>query len=144
MVGFHELSDGQRTIVALCAVVRLFEPANFLALAEVQPLIHALLDADQEHGTQLIIASHHPYPFNEMAKDCGIVLSRGEHGRIGWKRFRDVEEYGLSPAELIARGWELNRWQGSKESLYFAKTGIINCLPGACSRNLVSDSDELP
>ena len=115
---FGELSDGQKILVALCALVWLSkpqpavllldEPENFLALAEVQPLINALLDAAQEHGTQLIIASHHPELFNALAKDYGIVLSRGEHGRIGWKRFRDVEEYGLSPAEVIARGWELN------------------------------------
>jgi len=115
---FGELSDGQKVLVALCAliwlrtpppaVMLLDEPENFLALAEVQPLIHALLDAAQENGTQLIIASHHPELFNELAKDYGIVLSRGEDGRIGWKRFKDVEEYGLSPAEVIARGWELN------------------------------------
>ena len=115
---FGELSDGQKVLVALCALVwlrtspyavlLLDEPENFLALAEVQPLINSLLDAAQENGTQLIIASHHPELFNALAKEYGIVLSRGEDGRIGSKRFRDVEEYGLSPAEVIARGWELN------------------------------------
>ncbi len=117
-VSFGEISDGQKVLVALCAVARLQdpipsvllldEPENFLALAEIQPLIHRMLDAAQANGTQLIIASHHPELFNELAKDYGIVLSRGEDGRIGWKRYKDVEEYGLSPAEVIARGWELN------------------------------------
>ena len=36
------------------------EPDNFLALAEIQPLIFEFCDATEENGPQVIFASHHP------------------------------------------------------------------------------------
>jgi len=113
---FSELSDGQQALIALCALIwgndlppqilLLGEPENFLALAEIQPLVHTLVDSAHENGRQLIIASHHPEMFNLMAQEHGVVLLKDEKGNVHWKRFRDSEEYGLSPAEVIARGWE--------------------------------------
>ena len=116
--GFDELSDGQRVLIGLYTVLHfafkpgatLFfdEPDNFIALSEVQPWLNKLLDRVEEEDTpaQVLIISHHPELLNRMAFQNGLILERpgGRHTRV--RRFDDPIQTGLSPAELVARGWD--------------------------------------
>jgi energy-coupling factor transporter ATP-binding protein EcfA2 len=114
--GFNELSDGQRVLVGLYAVLHfglrggrcvLFdEPDNFIALREIQPWLEKVLDRVEDGMGQVLIISHHPELLNRLALPAGIVLDRpgGRHTRVS--DFSDPAQTGLSPAELVARGWE--------------------------------------
>jgi predicted ATPase len=113
---FYELSDGQRVLVGLYTVLHfalragacvLFdEPDNFIALREIQPWLQKVLERVEDHNTQVVIVSHHPELLNRLALPGGIVLDRpgGRHTRV--RPFTDPAQTGLSPAELVARGWE--------------------------------------
>jgi ABC-type glutathione transport system ATPase component len=113
---FDELSDGQRTLIALytllhCAVERdatlcLDEPDNFLALAEIQPWIFELGDRVEEVGAQSILISHHPEVMDLLARDCGVVFSRTGLGPVRVESYRAGAFDKLTPSEQIARGWE--------------------------------------
>ncbi len=114
----HELSDGQRVLLGLYTVlyfslrpgatVLFDEPDNFIALREIQPWLEKTLERvdDESSKAQVMIVSHHPELLNRMAFDDGIAFDRpgGRHTRV--RRFNDPAETGLSPAELVARGWE--------------------------------------
>jgi predicted ATPase len=113
---FEELSDGQRALVGLYAIVHcaptvfsllcIDEPENFVALAEIQPWLSLLSDLEGS-GVQVFLASHHPEFLNQLAPDHGVVLGRidGRHTRP--KPFESAQETSLTPSEIIARGWEL-------------------------------------
>jgi energy-coupling factor transporter ATP-binding protein EcfA2 len=113
---FFELSDGQRLLVGLYTILHfalrpdatllLDEPDNFIALAEIQPWVEKVLECVEERNTQVMIISHHPELLNRLALAGGIVLDRpgGRHTRV--VPFTDPAQTGLSPAELVARGWE--------------------------------------
>jgi predicted ATPase len=115
---FKELSDGQRVLIGLYAVLHfavmngatvfLDEPDNFVALPEIQPWLDKLLDAveDDSLGAQAFIISHHPELLNRMANQGGVALERpgGRHTRA--RAFNDPAQTGLSPAELVVRGWD--------------------------------------
>jgi predicted ATPase len=116
--GFDELSDGQRVLIGLYTVLHgalkpdaticFDEPDNFIALREVQPWLNKMLNRveDEDSRAQVLIVSHHPEVLNRMAFQDGLLLDRpgGRHTRA--RRFDDPSQTGLSPAELIARGWE--------------------------------------
>ena len=68
-IEFNELSDGQKTLLALYSIlanipngstVLIDEPENFLALSELQPWLEAMNDAWEERDIQFIIISHNP------------------------------------------------------------------------------------
>ncbi|MBI3467105.1 MAG: AAA family ATPase [Planctomycetes bacterium] len=113
---FSELSDGQRVLVGLYTVLHfalkpgacvLFdEPDNFIALREIEPWLEKVLERVEEQDSQAVLISHHPEFLNRLALPGGIVLDRpgGRHARVG--PFTDPDQTGLSPAELVARGWE--------------------------------------
>ncbi len=115
---FNELSDGQRVLIGLYAVLHFAlkpgstvffdEPDNFVALKEIHPWLDKVLDRveDEASNTQVFVISHHPELLNRLAFAGGIVLDRpgGRHTRA--QPFRDLLQTGLSPAELISRGWE--------------------------------------
>jgi len=113
---FEELSDGQRVLIALHALIHLGlkqgstlcidEPDNFIALAEIQPWLIELMDQAEEVGSQLIIASHHPELINQMA-DGSLVLSRDAKGLIRAKPYQQSPDMPIPAAEYVARGWEL-------------------------------------
>lgn len=109
----EELSDGQRVLFALYVLLHthsrsggllaLDEPDNFVALAEIQPLMFQLLDhAMVDGGPQLFIASHHPEYLDHLSPDHGWVLDRpnGHTTTIG----RFTADVALSASALIARG----------------------------------------
>jgi predicted ATPase len=114
--GFGELSDGQRVLIALYTILHfvasqptvllLDEPDNFIALGEILPWLDKLLDRAEESGAQIFVLSHHPELLNRMAVEGGILFDRpqGRHTRA--RRYHDSADTGLSPAELVARGWE--------------------------------------
>jgi predicted ATPase len=112
---FNELSDGQRTLIALyalavCAVdeentICLDHPESHLALPEIQPWLMRLADATEEGRCQAIIATHHPELINLLAAHSGYWLERQSGGPTRVKKIGDQDSSGLPLSELIARGW---------------------------------------
>lgn len=107
-----ELSDGQRLILVLSALVELAaqrelalildEPDNYVALQEIQPLLLSLMDLPR---VQLIVVSHHPEVIDLMAKDHGYVLAReDDQGPVLVKRWQAPPGTMLPASELVARG----------------------------------------
>jgi hypothetical protein len=113
---FNELSEGQRTLIALylllhCAVgdnstLLIDEPDNFIALAEIQPWLMKLLDRVDDLNAQAILVSHHPELLNQLAARGALVLDRPAGGATRVLPFPPSEDTGLTPAEVVARGWE--------------------------------------
>ena len=111
-----ELSDGQRVLIALYAVLHFAvktgsticfdEPENYVALREIQPWLLELLDRTDEEDAQVFIASHHPELINYMAFKEGLRLDRPEGRQVRVESFRDPASTGLPAAELVSRGWE--------------------------------------
>lgn len=115
-VHFHDLSEGQRTLIALymlvyCSVdadrlLLLDEPDNFIALAEIQPWLMKLLDRVDDTGGQVILISHHPELLDQLASRGGMLLDRPSGAETRVRQFEPAEDSGLKPSEIIARGWE--------------------------------------
>jgi predicted ATPase len=116
MFTFNELSDGQRCLICLYMILHfllakghtvvLDEPDNFISLREIQPWLMAVDDALEQHQGQILAISHHPELINQWAANNGVVFVREGAGPVRVERFRDELQTGLSPAELVARGWE--------------------------------------
>lgn len=112
-----ELSDGQRALIALYALVHLAgkqdilfldEPDNYLALAEIQPWLMALSDACGTRPRQAILCSHHPELMDYLGGEAGVLLKRERSGGITARRLSEFRfDTGLKLSEIIARGWEL-------------------------------------
>ena len=112
---FHELSEGQRALIALyvllhCAVgedrlLLIDEPDNFIALAEIQPWLLKLLDRLDETNGQVMLVSHHPELLNQLAGEGGVVLDRPGGGETRVRPFSPGDT-GLTPSEFVSRGWE--------------------------------------
>lgn len=117
-VGFSltELSEGQRCLVGLYAILHFFtghgetliidEPDNFISLREIQPWLNALSDAVDDGKGQAILISHHPELINQWAPEYGVEFFRAGNGPVRVRKFEGDAESPLSPAELIARGWD--------------------------------------
>lgn len=113
---FKELSDGQRVLIVLYAVlfglkdegVSLFldEPDNFVALREIQPWLTTMTDCCGEGIEQAVLISHHPEIIDHLALPSGRWFDRDNNGpsRVSEKPKAQVE--GLKPSESMARGWE--------------------------------------
>jgi Uma2 family endonuclease/predicted ATPase len=113
---FSELSEGQRCLICLYAILHfvlakghtviLDEPDNFISLREIQPWLMAASDAVGESRGQLLIISHHPEIINQWATSGGVRFVRSGIGPVQVEVFHFEPDYGLEPAELVARGWE--------------------------------------
>lgn len=112
-----EISDGQRALIALYALVRLAagqgytlfldEPDNYLALTEIQPWLMELADACGTDVPQAILCSHHPELIDYLGGDRGLVLKRESSGATVVRPARELAiDGGLKLSEVIARGWE--------------------------------------
>lgn len=112
-----EISDGQRALVALYALVRLAasegytlfldEPDNYVALAEIQPWLIELVDACGTNGSQAVICSHHPELIDYLGVDRGMLLERESSGATRAKILAETNvDDGLKISERIARGWQ--------------------------------------
>jgi len=114
--GFDELSDGQRALVGLytllhCALTDhstlcIDEPDNFVALREIQPWLSSLSDRAHENGSQVLLVSHHPELLNQLATRNGVIIERSDAGATRVRSFAPPTDSTLTPAEIIARGWE--------------------------------------
>lgn len=111
---FNELSDGQRCLIILYALLYFYreqpgvllfdEPDNFIALREIQPWLAMLEEICEETGAQALIVSHNPELINYLGMAHALKLERPKGGQAIIGTFQAVE--GLSPAETLARGWE--------------------------------------
>jgi ATPase subunit of ABC transporter with duplicated ATPase domains len=86
--------------------VVLDEPDNFVSLREIQPWLNAVSDAVEEGNGQILLISHHPELINQWAPNSGVRFVRDGIGPVRVEEFRGEPESALSPAELVARGWE--------------------------------------
>lgn len=113
---FSELSDGQRTLIALYTLLQaakhngyilcLDEPENYLALPEIRPWIVDLYDLCNNGEVQAILVSHHPEMIDYlMASPVGIWLERSNNLATRSQTIQNEKDGGLSVSELIARGW---------------------------------------
>ena len=112
---FGELSDGQRQLMVLYAVLHGFsrsnpilcmdEPANYLAPAEIQPYLSSLRDRVEDGIAQLFVATHNPEAINYLAPDGGVIFDREDGGPVKILPFPDVNPGGITAAELLSRGW---------------------------------------
>ena len=113
----EEISDGQRALIAIYALVLLTseqgyslfldEPDNYLALREIQPWLFCLEDACGETLPQAVLCSHHPELIDYLGGDRGILLERESSGVIKPGRIEEADlDEGLKLSELVARGWE--------------------------------------
>ena len=113
---FNELSEGQRCLICLYAILHfvlakghtaiLDEPDNFVSLREIQPWLMAVEDAVEDSGGQILIISHHPELINQWATSGGVQFIRDGIGPVRVEDFHFEPASGLAPAELVARGWE--------------------------------------
>lgn len=114
-LGLEEMSDGERALLALYAVIHLAdrrgttlfldEPDNYLALPEIQPWLFALQDALGEGVSQAVLTSHHPELIDYLGADAGVWLEREDGGHAKAKLLKSMPEDGLKLSELVARGW---------------------------------------
>lgn len=114
--GFHQLSDGQRMLIALYSLlylsgdrrVSLFidEPGNYLSLREVQPWVASASDAVGETLEQIVLISHHPVTIDYMAAGPAKWFYRDDDGPVRVSDQPEASNSALEVSELIARGWE--------------------------------------
>ncbi len=117
---FGEVSDGQRTLVVLYALICLAveqrhtlfldTPMNFVALREVQPWLQELSDLCGESLSQAVICSDHPEIVDYLGGDKGRPLRRESSGATRADRIAKVlnggtSDKGLKLSALFARGW---------------------------------------
>ena len=118
---FGQLSDGQRFLVALYALLHLVEdnhlaeghrrslfidePDNYLSLREVQPWLAQVVGACGETLEQAVIISHHPKTIDYLAGAKGRWFSRDGEGPVRVGTEPKLSTDGLSLSEAIARGW---------------------------------------
>lgn len=112
-----ELSDGQRALIALYALIYLAagqgytlmldEPDNYVALPEIQPWLMELADACGVAVPQAVLCSHHPELIDYLGSDRGVVLTRESSGVTTVRSSADLAVEGnLKLSEVVARGWE--------------------------------------
>ncbi len=117
VLGLDELSDGERALIAIYALVHitagqgytlfLDEPDNYVALAELQPWLMALADASGDTVPQAVICSHHPELIDYLGGDRGLLFARETSGVVTARALDTSSvESGLKLSELVARGWE--------------------------------------
>lgn len=113
---FDELSDGERSLIALYTLATfvlegdtlcLDQPESHLALPEIQPWLMRISDATDDGRCQAIIVTHHPMLINLLAAHSGYWLERQSGGPTRVKKITqdEQESSGLPLSELIARGW---------------------------------------
>jgi predicted ATPase len=116
-VAFGDLSDGQRVLIALYTLLRfaertpgslvcIDEPDNFVTLAEIQPWLISICQAAEDRESQVLLISHHPELINYLAPQNAVVLRRAGGGPTRVMPFRSNPGSTMTPAEVIARGWE--------------------------------------
>lgn len=115
-LSFDQVSDGQRTLIALYSLLHLSsnrqvslfldEPDNYLALSEIQPWLAEAVQSCGDSIEQLVIVSHHPVTIDYMAGASRRWFTRDEEGpaRVSERPANVVE--GIPLSQTVARGWE--------------------------------------
>jgi hypothetical protein len=113
---FNELSEGQRCLICLYTILHFVvveggtvvidEPENFAGLRELQPWLKAASRMVSEASGQLILISHNPELIDQWAPHHGVRFVRDGMARVEVEPWHGDPESGLSPAELVARGWD--------------------------------------
>lgn len=109
-----QLSEGQRCLIVLYTLAHvagemkldLFidEPDNFINLREIAPWLGFLeTRLEEAPQRQAVLISHHPEVINRMAHGQEIWFHRSGNGPIVTGAY--PEHAGLTPAEVMARGW---------------------------------------
>jgi predicted ATPase len=114
--GFGELSDGQRSLICLYMILHFVlsrgctiifdEPDNFVSLRELQPWLNHVSELLENNNAQIFVISHHPEFLNQWAPNHGTRFVRLAAGPVRVEEFRDIADNSLSPAQVIARGWD--------------------------------------
>ena len=112
--GFGELSSGERALIVLYSLLYyaksnhytlcIDEPANFLALPEIQPWLVQLYDFCGDGELQTLLISHHPELINYLAVSVGFWFVRKDNRSARVNRITESEG-GLPISELVVRGW---------------------------------------
>ena len=112
-ISFDELSDGQRTLIVLYALLigvlsgertlMLDEPGNYVALTELQPWL-GCLDEALGDNRQLFFISHHPEVIDFLAANNPVTFERIDGGPVRIKQTLFDRDSGLRASEQIARG----------------------------------------
>ena len=110
---FNELSDGQRCLICLYAILHfvlargstvvLDEPDNFLSLREIQPWLMAVSDTVEDGQGQILVISHHPEILNQWAPNNGVQFVRDGIGPVRVEEFRgdpEIHTTVLIPARV--------------------------------------------
>jgi predicted ATPase len=109
---FEELSEGQRALVVLYALLHavpddatlcIDEPEEFLSPREIQPWLNLLMEKT-EGGGQALLISHNPGLIDFLAPSSGLLLARPNGGPVQVMPV-PTDESGLAISELLARGW---------------------------------------
>ena len=114
---FDEISDGQRALIALYALIGLAagqgytlfldEPENYLALSEIQPWLIELADRCGDSVPQAVLCSHHPELIDYLGGAHGLILRRENSGATRVQGMAGITiEGGLALSKIIARGWD--------------------------------------
>ena len=85
---FGELSDGQRALIALYALIHLAagqgytlfldEPDNYVALPEIQPWLRELENVCGETVLQAVLSSHHPELIDYLGSENSCMFQPGK------------------------------------------------------------------
>ena len=115
---FNEISDGQRALIALYALIHLSSglgytlfldvPENYVAISEIQPWLTELADRCGHSIPQAVICTHHPEVVDLLGPEHGLCLLRERSGATRIKELSKISsgsEDGLRLSELMARGW---------------------------------------
>ena len=115
--GFDQLSDGQRALIVLYALLHLGdggrhpwslfvdEPDNYLSLREVQPWIAAVASACGDTLEQAVIISHHPVTIDYLGTKARWFF-RDDDGPTRVKSDPPQRSDPTTFSEIIANGWE--------------------------------------
>lgn len=111
-----ELSEGQRCLICLYTILHFVviegrtviidEPESFIGLRELQPWLKAASRIVTESDGQLILISHNSELIDQWAPAHGIRFVRDGIGPVKVEPWHGDPESGMSPAELIAHGWD--------------------------------------
>jgi predicted ATPase len=112
---FEELSDGQRALCVLYAVLHgppesallvFDEPENHVALSEIQPWLVSLRRGVAERGQQVVLMSHNPEVIDFAAADCALEVYRTRGGPTQIAPLEVDLDAGLKASEVVAMGRE--------------------------------------
>jgi len=113
---FGQLSDGQRGLIALYALMTLVpteskfslfidEPDNYLSLREIEPWLKSLVDLCGDTVEQAVIISHHPKVIDYLGKGSGRWFSREAEGPVRVSSEPKAPVDGLTLSETVSRSW---------------------------------------